>query len=161
MKKRFETFTALISKINRSVKRIKNYAMRAYGLRGVQVSCIYYLYTEDGLTSTDLAERCEEDKATISRAILTLRELGYIEEEKASARRYKSPLTLTKRGEEAGRQVAERVADVLDSINDRMTEEERLSFYKNLGMISEGLSQICSLFEEEEEKSSSKKGEKL
>ena len=69
MEHRFETFTVLITKINRCIRKIKNLEMAEYGLRSAHISCLYYLYGETDLTATDLCERCEEDKATISRAL--------------------------------------------------------------------------------------------
>ena len=52
--------------------------MAEYNLRSAHVSCLYYLYTSKGLTATDLCERCEEDKATISRAVDYLETNGFI-----------------------------------------------------------------------------------
>ena len=75
MKERFETFTVLINRISRNIRKIKNYEMAEYNLKSSHISCLYYLYMENGLTATDLCERCEEDKATISRA------LDYLEKE--------------------------------------------------------------------------------
>ena len=44
MDSRFETFTLLITRISRSIKRIKAEEMAAFGLKGPHVSCLYYLY---------------------------------------------------------------------------------------------------------------------
>ena len=77
MKERFEKFTVLINKINRNIRKIKNQEMAEYGLRATHVSCLYYLYAVESLTATELCERCEEDKATISRAIDYLEENGF------------------------------------------------------------------------------------
>ena len=66
---RFETFTVLIHRINRNIRKLKNQEMAAYDLRSAHISCLYYLYIHGGLTATDLCERCEEDKATVSRAL--------------------------------------------------------------------------------------------
>ena len=69
MQERFETFTVLINRISRNIRKIKNREMAEYHLRSAHISCLYYLYKEGKLTSTALCERCEEDKATISRAL--------------------------------------------------------------------------------------------
>ena len=69
MQERFETFTVLINRISRDIRRIKNQEMAAYHLRSAHVSCLYYIYSLDGVTSAELCEHCEEDKATISRAL--------------------------------------------------------------------------------------------
>ena len=78
MKERFETFTVLIAKINRNIRKIKNQEMAEYDLRSPHISCLYYLYSTNGLTATELCERCEEDKATISRSLDYLEKNGYI-----------------------------------------------------------------------------------
>ena len=69
MQQRFETFTTLINRISRNIRKIKNQEMAQYDLRSGHISCLYYLYTQQGLTATELCERCEEDKGTISRCI--------------------------------------------------------------------------------------------
>ena len=79
MENRFETFTVLVSRISRNIRKLKNQEMSEYNLRSAHVSCLYYLYASRGLTATDLCERCDEDKATISRALEYLEAHGYLE----------------------------------------------------------------------------------
>ena len=78
MNKRFETFTLLINRISRNIRKIENQEMAEYNLRGNHISCLYYLYLSDGITATDLCERCEEDKATVSRSLGYLENGGYL-----------------------------------------------------------------------------------
>ena len=78
MKERFETFTVLIAKISRNIRKIKNQEMAEYNLRSSHISCLYYLYLSKELTATELCDRCEEDKATISRSLDYLEKNGYI-----------------------------------------------------------------------------------
>lgn len=142
MKQRFETFTVLINRISRNIRKIKNQEMIEYNLRSAHVSCLYYLYTNKGATATDLCERCEEDKATISRALDYLEKNGYLTCESKSAKRYKSPLLLTEKGLEVGKKIADKINAVLDEISDGLTEEERLEFYRCLSIISESLEAV-------------------
>ena len=142
MQERFETFTVLINRISRNIRKIKIREMADYNLRSSHVSCLYYLYTNRGLTATDLCERCEEDKATISRALDFLERDGYIACGTQSAKRYKSPLFLTDRGQEVGKQIADKIDGVLDAISDGLSEEERASFYRSLSIISESLEAV-------------------
>lgn len=144
MEGRFETFTVLITKTHRNVKKIKNQEMAEYNLRGPHISCLYYLYVSQGLTATDLCERCEEDKATISRSLEYLENNGYLTCESKSAKRYKSPLLLTEKGKEAGRKIAEKIDRILDEISIGLTEEERVAFYRSLTIISDGLDAISN-----------------
>ena len=101
MQERFETFTVLINRISRDIRRIKNQEMAAYHLRSAHVSCLYYIYSLDGVTAAELCEHCEEDKATISRALEHLESNGFIVRNSERAKRYRSPLRLTEKGQEA------------------------------------------------------------
>ena len=137
MENRFETFTVLVSRISRNIRKLKNQEMSDYNLRSAHVSCLYYLYASRGLTATDLCERCDEDKATISRALEYLEANGYLEPE--AERRYRSPLVLTQKGEETGRIIAEKINGILEQISGGLTEAERLAFYRSLAIISDSL----------------------
>ena len=142
MQERFETFTVLINRISRNIRKIKNQEMAEYNLRSAHVSCLYYLYTNKGATATDLCERCEEDKATISRAVDYLESNGFLTCESKNAKRYKSPLILTEKGNEAGKKIADKISGVLDAISDGLTDEERVEFYRSLSIISESLEAV-------------------
>lgn len=143
MKERFETFTVLINRISRNIRKIKNAEMAEYDLRSAHISCLYYLYTVNSLTATDLCERCEEDKATISRSLDYLEKNGYLTCEAKSAKRYKSLLVLTDKGKEIGEKIADKIQCVLKEISGGLTEEERTAFYRSLSIISESLEAIA------------------
>lgn len=142
MQERFETFTVLINRISRNIRKIKNQEMAEYNLRSAHVSCLYYLYLSNGLTATELCERCEEDKATISRALDYLESSGYLTCEAKSAKRYKSPLRLTDLGFEVGKKIADKIDAVLDAVSVGLTEEERIAFYRSLSIISKSLETV-------------------
>lgn len=144
MEQRYETFTVLINRISRNIRKIKNQEMAEYGLRSPHISCLYYLYLTNELTSTDLCELCEEDKATISRCVDYLETNGYITCESKNVKRYKSPLVLTQKGKETGGKIAAKIDAVLDKINDVLTEEERIAFYRSLSIISESLDLVAN-----------------
>lgn len=139
MFERFETFTVLINRISRNIRKIKNQEMAAYGLRSIHVSCLYYLRTADALTAKDLCDRCAEDKATISRALDFLEHEGYL----VNPKRYKSTLTLTDKGVVVGDEIAGKIAAVLDAISDGLTAEEREAFYRSLAIISDRLDAVA------------------
>ena len=139
---RFATFTVLINRISRNIRKIKNQEMAEYNLKSIHVSCLYYLYIEDKMTSTDLCERCEEDKATISRALDYLETKGYLICESKSTKRYKSPFILTEEGRDIGKKIADKINGVLDVISTSLTEEERVAFYRSLSIISESLETV-------------------
>ena len=142
MNRRFENFTVLINRISRNIRRIENREMSEYKLRSPHISCLYHLYLSDGLTSAKLCERCEEDKATISRSLGFLEREGYIFCNSKGIKRYKNPLMLTEKGREAGQRIAEKVDDVLEKVSVGLTEEERDTFYRCFTVISENLERI-------------------
>ena len=141
MQERFETFTVLINRISRDIRRIKNQEMAVYHLRSAHVSCLYYIYSLDGVTSAELCEHCEEDKATISRAVDYLETNGFLLSD-ADAKRYKSPLLLTEKGQEVGKRIAEKIGAVLDTVSRTLTEDERAALYRSLSAISRSLNAI-------------------
>ncbi len=143
MEARFETFTSQIAKINRNIRKIKNREMADCDLRSAHISCLYYLYMVEGLTATDLCERCEEDKATVSRTLDYLEKNGYLARAKGASKRYKSPLTLTEKGAEIGRRIADKVDRVLDEVSASLKEEERVQFYRCLQILSDRLDEIA------------------
>lgn len=120
--------------------------MADYNLRSSHISCLYHLYSSGGLTSTDLCERCEEDKATISRSISFLEKEGYLTCNSKSAKRYKMPLILTEKGIEVGKKIADKVSRVLDEVGSGLNDEERKAFYQSLNIISENLEKVCNGF---------------
>ena len=136
MTERFETFTVLINRISRNIRKIKNQEMAEYGLRSAHVSCLYYIYRANNITATELCEKCEEDKATISRALDYLENDGFITCESTSAKRYKTPLLLTEKGSIVGKKIADKIDGVLDEISFGLTDRERSEFYRSLAVIS-------------------------
>ena len=144
MEKRFETFTVLINRISRNIRKIKNQEMADYNLRSAHVSCLYYIYRAETITATELCEKCEEDKATISRALDYLEKNEFITCLSPNTKRYKSPLVLTEKGTIVGKKIADKIDGVLDQISVGLTEEERQSFYRYLSIISNSLEAIAN-----------------
>lgn len=143
MQERFEMFTVLINRISRDIRKIKNQEMTAYHLRSTHISCLYYIYSLDVVTAAELCEHCEEDKATVSRALCYLEDNGFIYRNTDCFKRYKSPLYLTDKGQAAGKRIAEKISDVLDIISCTLTKDERAAFYRTLSAISRILDDIA------------------
>ena len=148
MEERFEKFTTLIAKISRNIKKIKNREMSRYALKSAHISCLYYLYTEGELTPKDLTERCEEDKATISRSLEYLEKEGYLICGSKSEKKYKMPIVLTEKGQTFGKTIADKIDRVLDTVSVGLSEEERLEFYRSLTIVSDALEAIRNRAEE-------------
>ena len=107
MEERFETFTVLINQISRSIRRIKAEQMESLDLKGPHVSCLYYLSKNGPLTAAELCDRCEEDKAAISRSLDYLEKNGYLQ--CPEGKRYRRQLLLTEKGIAAGEEICRRV----------------------------------------------------
>ncbi len=144
MKERFETFTVLINRISRNIRKIKNQEMADYNLRSAHVSCLYFIYKATKITATELCEKCEEDKATISRALDYLERNEFIICKSKSAKRYKSPLVLTEKGAVVGKKIADKIEGVLNEISFGLTEEERNEFYRSLSIISQCIETVAN-----------------
>ena len=151
MFQRYKNFTVLITKISRSIKRIKAFEMEEINLKTPHVSCIYYLFKEGGLTAKELCDICEEDKAQISRAIDFLEDNGYVYCVENVKKRYKTQLFLTEKGMEAGRFVAAKIDNIMSNIDNTLTEEERSFMYSSLSKISNRLEEICQKGDNENE----------
>ena len=141
---RFETFTVLMAKINRNIRRIKLHEMSAHNLGSVHTSCLYYLSREDGLTAAELCELCQEDKATISRALSRLEADGYVLSRESEGKRYKAPIVLSEKGKTVGGEIAAKIGAVLDSIGKELSTEERVEFYRCLNIISSCLEKAAN-----------------
>lgn len=143
MEDRFETFTILISRINRSIRKIKNQEMADWGLKSIHVSCLHYLRSQGSLTATELCERCEEDKAAVSRAI------DHLKSKASSNPRPMAPSPTSARScsprkvSRPGDAIAQKIATVLREIDDSLTDEQRAAFYQSLTAVSERLGAIA------------------
>ena len=144
MTERFETFTVLINRISRNIRKIKNQEMAEYDLRSAHVSCLYYIYKSENTTATELCEKCEEDKATISRALDYLEQNGFITCESKNAKRYKSPLLLTEKGSAVGKKISDKIDSVLDEISVGLSDAERSEFYRSLTVVSRCIESVAN-----------------
>ena len=99
MIQRFQDFITGITVCYKYIQRIKNAEMTEFGLKGIHVSCLFYLHCNpEGLTAAQLCQLCAEDKATISRIVADLRAKEYIAQ--SAGKNYRAPLHLTPAGQE-------------------------------------------------------------
>ncbi len=144
MQERFETFTALLNRIKRSIRKIISQKFTDFDLKAGHISCIYQLYKTDGLTATDLCKRCAEDKAAISRSLNYLEENGYLVCRANQGKRYRSPFSLTDKGREIGKEISHEINLVLDEVGHGVSREELFFFYRSLFTISKRLDSIAN-----------------
>ena len=143
MDSRFETFTVLITRISRSIKRIKAEEMAAYNLKGPHVSCLYYLYRCGPMTAAELCERCDEDKAAISRSLDYLEKNGYLFADRTVGKKYKSAITLSDKGRAVGEEMCGKIDLILDAASRSLSEDDRRIMYRALEIICDHLEDIC------------------
>ncbi len=144
MKSRYDEFSSLILGINKSIQKIKNFEMNNFGLKGKQVQCIFHLYNdEEGISVTQLASLCGEDKGAMSRTIKELEMGDYLYIEERGKQKYRNPIKLTERGRELGRILSERIDEIFSLGSRGVEDEEREKFYQLLRLVSNNLQEIC------------------
>lgn len=148
MQERFQNFTVLIAKISRSIRKIKTEEMEEFDLKSPHVSCLYYLFKANSLTAKELCDNAQEDKAAISRSIEQLEQKGLIFCDSTLKKRYKSPLMLTEQGNQVAEKIAEKIDSILDSASEGLTEEKRAVMYESLEKICGNLEKICKKYGE-------------
>ncbi len=144
MEERYQLFTTLIAKCARAIKKIKSGEMSEFNLKGLHVSCLYYIYvSKKSLTATELCEICDEDKANISRAIDMLEEDGFVTCNSKTQKKYNCPISLTEKGMAVAKSVADKVDNIVMRASQGLSEENRRVFYSSLTLISNNLEKIC------------------
>ncbi len=154
MQERFKTFTVLVANINRCIHKIKMEEMSGFNLKSSHVSCLYYIYKENSLTAKELCDLCCEDKANISRAIKFLESNEYLVCNSKSKKRYQTPFTLTRKGQEVGEFITGKIDNVLNNASAGLSEEYRNIMYYGLNLVNNNLNELCKAYETD------KKGDK-
>ena len=135
---RYAQFVNGITVCHKYIQRIKNAEMTEFGLKGVHVSCVFYLHIHDqGLTAAQLCTLCAEDKAAISRVVSELREKGYIQP--GSKKNYREPLRLTPAGVALAQKMEPLMENWVGIGGDGLTDTQREIFYEALSMIASNL----------------------
>lgn len=146
---RFEQFTSLILRINRSVQRIKSKEMAKFGLTGVHANCLYYLGTSDGgMSQKELTTACREDKAYMSRAIAELIKLGIVEHVSDGDKKYKSSIMLTDYGKEIAAATCVAVDRAVCAGSEGLTDADRATIYHCLETVNKNLEKYDVTIEE-------------
>ncbi len=139
---RFEEFTRNISQAYKYILKIKSKEMGEYGLKASNVTCLFHLGQHpDGLTATELCEKCMEDKAGVSKSLSLLKEKGFVLQD--DERKYKAKYTVTEEGRKVFDEIKTVIENIVCAVGDNLTEDERETFYRALGMIVKNLEKIC------------------
>lgn len=146
---RFETFITTMNQINRSIQIIKNREMGKYGLKGTHVMCLYQLKQHvEGLTATELATLCGEDKAAISRSLAKIESKGMISFTDVEGRkRYRTVITLTEQGRNVCDQISQKIDELLQTYSNGISDEDREVFYRVFTVIADNLQEVSKIEE--------------
>ena len=144
MVSRYESFSTCISCMYHDIQRIERAEMARYGLKGPHAQCLQVMAGfPKGITSAQLTEQCEKDKAAISRAVAELEEAGLLVRCQKDGLRYRARLVLTPEGQEAAGKVISRIQLAVERAGAGLDDEERAAFYRVLGRIAENLHTVC------------------
>lgn len=144
MESRFEQFKMAISGINRYVQKIERNEMVKRGYKGAFAQYLAVLKRfEEGLTSSELCEICDKDKAAVSRIIAEMEEKGLVSREHKNIRTYRSKIVLTEKGRNTADYVAERAKAAIAAVSDGvMDENQREVFYSTLDVLYKNLQKV-------------------
>jgi DNA-binding MarR family transcriptional regulator len=117
--------------------------MAELDLKSPHVSCLYYLYKADSLTSKELCDICEEDKANISRTVKYLVDNGYVIRVKGGKSGRYARLALTERGIEVGEFLSEQIERIISIVSDGIDDDTLDLMYSSLGTIEKRLGRLC------------------
>lgn len=141
---RYQQFSTAISCLYHDMQKLERVEMAKYGLKGPHAHCLQVMAGfPKGITSAQLTERCEKDKAAISRAVAELEEAGLLVRCQKDGLRYRARLVLTPEGQEAAGKVVSRIQLAVERAGAGLDEEERTVFYRVLGRIAENLHAAC------------------
>ena len=138
---KFNEFTGLVSRAYTALHRVQERYMRDFGLRSVHVAAMLQLLSEpEGLTATELSERCGVDRAQISRVVSELERDGLTgEASPGEKRRYRGRLRLTEAGARKAEAMNALVAEKLNAVAGDLNPYDVQTFYKVLRQINERL----------------------
>lgn len=143
MRSRFEQFTFVISGIYRYIQKIERDEMVKYGYKGAYAQYLVAIHHHpEGLTSSQLCEACDKDKAAVSRVIAEMEQKGLVTRGAAEDSVYRARIRLTDEGLRAARFVDERARAAVLAAGKGLTDENRTVFYETLGLIAGNLQNL-------------------
>jgi len=137
---RYQQFSYIVSVINRQIQKIERDEMEKYGYKGAFAQYLMAMRCNPaGVTSAQLSDMCDRDKAAVSRVITEMIEKGLVVRRSANETFYRAKLTLTQKGAEIADYIARQGAAAVAAVNNELTKEELKAFYSNLDYIADKL----------------------
>ena len=141
---RYELLSSSISSMYHDIQKIERVEMAKFGLKGPHAQCMLAMSRfPEGVTSTQLCEICDKDKAAVSRTLGELEQAGMVVRDERNGSRYRALLTLTPKGVAAARAVSERAHVAVEMAGAGLDDQQRQVFYQVLNLISRNLHTIC------------------
>lgn len=140
---RFEQFSSSISTIYKYLQKLEKVGMEKYNLKGSHTQCVItMLKYPDGISATELCALCGKDKASVSRSLSELEEIGHIERVSKTGNLYQAKIRLTPSGVKSAEQVSQTVMRVVEKAGEGLSEDVRKLFYNSLDLIANNLKTI-------------------
>lgn len=135
---RFRRFSFSLFEMTRCWHKLAAEEMGKYDLKGpYAMYLVVLLHKPEGLTAAQLCELCGRDKADVSRSLSTMVEKGLVRRENGNT--YRAKVTLTPLGDQAAKEVCQRVSLAVELAGKDISDEERAVFYQALTSITENL----------------------
>lgn len=142
---RYEQFTFAISCIHRCIQKIEREEMEKCGYKGVFAQYLAAMYRHpEGLTSMQLSEICDKDKAAVSRAVGEMTDMNLIYRQSVTDTdsHYRALLLLTHKGRKAAQYVCDRAQAAVEAGGEGLSDHSRQIFYESMELIAENLEKI-------------------
>ena len=140
MQERYEQFSFVVSAINRHIQKLERDEMIKFGYKGAFAQYLMAMrHYPQGVTSAQLSEMCDKDKAAVSRNVGEMIEKGLVVRKSATDSLYRAKLILSQEGEKIADFVANRASAAIEAMGEHMGEEQRKSLYFTLDAIEKRL----------------------
>lgn len=137
---RYQQFSYIVSVINRQIQKIERDVMEKHGYKGAFAQYLMAMRrNSEGITSAQLSEICDKDKAAVSRVITEMIEKELVARNATNETLYRAKLTLTDKGVEIADYIAKQGAAAVAAVNNGLNKEELKMFYSNLDYIADRL----------------------
>lgn len=140
MLSRYEQFSYIVSVINRQIQKLERDEMVKFGYKGAwaQYLAVMRSYPQ-GVTSAQLSDICDKDKAAVSRVVTEMEEKGVVVRRLEGDTLYRAKITLTAEGKKVADFVAARASAAVAAVGNELSDEERKIFYSTMDFISQKL----------------------
>jgi len=141
---RYQQFSYIVSVINRQIQKIERDVMEKHGYKGAFAQYLVAMSRHDeGLTSAQLSEMCDKDKAAVSRVVAEMIEKELVVRRCENETVYRAKLFLTVKGRRIADYIADCAASAVEAVGNELSDAERKMFYTTLDFIA-GKLQIIS-----------------